>query len=54
VDKEVPVKFWKSSGSEVYIRNPDPYPETLNADWILLGGHALSECSAQKIWKDKK
>ena len=31
LNKKVPVKFWKSSGSQVRIRTPDP-------DQILLGG----------------
>jgi len=31
LDKEVPVKFWKKSGSEVWIRSP--YPNIL---WIIL------------------
>ena len=31
LDEKVPVKFWKSSGSEIRIRTPDP-------DQIVLGG----------------
>ena len=48
LNKEVPVRFWKSSGSEVWIRSPDPYPDS-RYGLRIRGRFALAEVCALRM-----
>ena len=57
VDKEALIKFWKSSGSELWMRTPDPYQIFLGGGmWSLTAlvndcvMRSCSYCSAEEMF----